>query len=1349
MESLFSPGQQRPPSPSSAGPVTDFALIESQKENIRPLATGRSAATLSNVFAKEPSAADKVVQEGHERFRKGIEEAEKRDKEGEDMIDGIQDVLDVYNKYILFVVQHHPSSDTHLLPLLETTTRRFVNDARYTQDVRYLKLWVMYARQIERREEIWAFLESRDIGTKHSLFYEEWASALEGLGRRKKADEIYKIGIARKAAPLERLKNRHKQFLERIMAPPSGVVPDDEPSSSSNPSSSRTPGRSILGQVASSSSSSVAGVTQLAPSLRSTSKGNGSRLEIFSDENGKAEDSAPGEWADFGTRDARRKENTVESTPWKGETLPQSASRPRTAPRTPKVEVFKDLSENEGIRAAEEVFVRQRQPPTEAELLKSDPLRHYDTSDLPTTIPSLPAPPSARKPPKPTKSSSHFVPKPWECPRDGPEIKSATGKTERRMFDWNAVFKNNDEWSLEEVRARQRGLLGKEWKGEVKDWERAWHQPGASTPKPEEKKIKPPSPTVNTKLAELEVMKMFDQTIHGGKIRDSDSDSDGSSDDDDDEEPIQCAPTPLPARPGSIAMLAPTPGGMVPPTPTPASQNGPNRLFSPINENPSSKPLVFIDENVVKPLVFTDENASRSSSSKPAVFSDENSVPPSASKPGKFNIFSETPAKTPLASRTPLASSSQPKAFGIFSDENQENAVQATPSAASKQRQPLAQNLFATPALSRQSSYGRGPAEVIQEVPEGEEAEEAENAAGSVNQLQENVARVSLNDVQEEHEEEEERPRGGMRRFEINTMTPITERTCEYTNMTNLRSSMGGGSIPFSVAEDEEEGESEHLASNDAQGSNENHILQSEDQTSYESERSPSPPLQLKEFDGSIISESHLPSGDANAKFQLPEGFTIHRNVNETHTMVLTDGDTMHTAREGSVEPTTEHENFVTASHEDVVENTIPNPCNPASQQVIDTIMKSIDPPISSMPGFIDCRSFVSDKWGTLQKHAKSKGRRGSTNSRASVAPADDILPIELEGKKFEIQDKIGEGGFGAVFLSVDVAQRQLQDDLDSDDEDSDAEDEESQEDKSILAIKVEQPSSIWEYIVLNRIYERIDQSILSSIIKTRNLYAFQDESFLLMDYSSQGTLLDIVNKSNSIGISPGSGQNGLEELLCIFFIIELLKIIEELHSKNFLHGDLKIDNCLIRLEEISNSQWSSSYSSSSSSSSSSGSSGGWNKKGIKLIDFGKSLDLNLYPLKDKQKFIFEDWKSDEKDCIQMQNNQSWSYHTDYFGLASIAYCMLFGKYIKIEQNKENNLYQIDMALKRYWQQDLWNDFFTTLLNPPEERLPITNRLSQIRNKFEIWLEENCQKGGKNLKSMLKKIELAAITGKR
>ena len=152
--------------------------------------------------------------------------------------------------------------------------------------------------------------------------------------RKKKADEIYKLGINRKAAPVERLRTRHQAFLARIMAPPGGQIPDDDPvSSSSRPSS-----RSILGQVASTPTSSLSGATQLAPSTRVSRPNNGSKMEVFADNGAAAQDEPAGDWADFGTRDGRRKENVIEATPWKGETLPQK----RVAPRTPKMEVFKD-----------------------------------------------------------------------------------------------------------------------------------------------------------------------------------------------------------------------------------------------------------------------------------------------------------------------------------------------------------------------------------------------------------------------------------------------------------------------------------------------------------------------------------------------------------------------------------------------------------------------------------------------------------------------------------------------------------------------------------------------------------------------------------------------------------------------------------------------------------------------------------------------------------------------------------------------------------------------------------------------------------------------------------------------
>jgi len=212
-------------------------------------------------------------------------------------------------------------------------------------------MWVTYARHAERREEIWAFLESRNIGNQHALFYEEWANATFALGRyahcceswltgrKKKTDEIYQLGIHRRAAPVERLKKRHRDFLQRILVASSRDIPDDEPLVPA-----RSAGRSILGQVA--TAPTISGSVQLAPSTRLSRAPNGAKMGVFSDESGRGQDDAPGEWADFGTRDDRRKENTVEATTWKGETLPQKG----VAPRTPKVEVFRDMVRLASVR---------------------------------------------------------------------------------------------------------------------------------------------------------------------------------------------------------------------------------------------------------------------------------------------------------------------------------------------------------------------------------------------------------------------------------------------------------------------------------------------------------------------------------------------------------------------------------------------------------------------------------------------------------------------------------------------------------------------------------------------------------------------------------------------------------------------------------------------------------------------------------------------------------------------------------------------------------------------------------------------------------------------------------------
>jgi checkpoint serine/threonine-protein kinase len=259
-------------------------------------------------------------------------------------------------------------------------------------------------------------------------------------------------------------------------------------------------------------------------------------------------------------------------------------------------------------------------------------------------------------------------------------------------------------------------------------------------------------------------------------------------------------------------------------------------------------------------------------------------------------------------------------------------------------------------------------------------------------------------------------------------------------------------------------------------------------------------------------------------------------------------------------------------------------------------------------------------------------------------------------------------------------------------------------------------------------------------VILPHALYAFRDESYLVLDFCRQGTLLDIVNNAVAAGVS----QQGacLDELLVMFFSIELLRLLEGIHNIGFIHGDLKIDNCLLRLEDVPGgaSAWSSLYQPSGD--------GGWSYKGLKVIDFGRTIDTRLFP--PGQQYI-ADWAIDDRDCFELRENRPWTYQTDYFGLAGIIYCMLYGKYIQASSiastTTENGpRYKISTPMKRYWQTNLWNRVLDVLLNSSStQQLPVSDELKSLRVEMETWLQANCNRTSNTLKGLLKKVEVSCF----
>ena len=343
------------------------------------------------------------------------------------------------------------------------------------------------------------------------------------------------------------------------------------------------------------------------------------------------------------------------------------------------------------------------------------------------------------------------------------------------------------------------------------------------------------------------------------------------------------------------------------------------------------------------------------------------------------------------------------------------------------------------------------------------------------------------------------------------------------------------------------------------------------------------------------------------------------------------------------------------------------------------------------------------------------------------------------------VSEKLGEGGFGSVFKAKDMGLKLGVEDSDEDDE-LDDEDEDDEEVSSMVALKVVKPRNIWEYHVLRRLHTALPPSLRRSIVLPHALYAFGDESHLVLDLCPQGMLLNIVNNAVSAGIAQAGAC--LDELLVMFFSIELLRLMESMHSAGFIHGDLKIDNCLLRLEEVPGgaAAWSGTYQPTGD--------GGWSYKGLKVIDFGRTIDTRLFP--PNQKFI-ADWATDDRDCFEVRENRPWTYQTDYFGLAGIIYCMLFGKYIEAssvmhapDSTDSEPIYKLATPLKRYWQTDILTRLFDMLLNPCRVRgdrnLPICEELGSVRVEMEKWLQSNCNRSSNTLKGLLKKVELSSYT---
>ncbi|KAL5573543.1 hypothetical protein UlMin_023140 [Ulmus minor] len=303
---------------------------------------------------------------------------------------------------------------------------------------------------------------------------------------------------------------------------------------------------------------------------------------------------------------------------------------------------------------------------------------------------------------------------------------------------------------------------------------------------------------------------------------------------------------------------------------------------------------------------------------------------------------------------------------------------------------------------------------------------------------------------------------------------------------------------------------------------------------------------------------------------------------------------------------------------------------------------------------------------------------------------------IDIGGKKYQIKGCAGQGGFAQVYKAF----------VNSNPDE-------------VVALKIQKPPFPWEFYMYRQLDGRISSEARFSFGFAHRVHLYSDCSVLVCDYLANGTLQDAINSYVVTGKS-------MEEVICIYYTIEMLYMLEHLHGAGIIHGDFKPDNLLIRYarDELVEDEFRDRT-------------GPWRDQGLCLVDWGRGIDLHLFP--EKTEFM-GDCRTSGFRCIEMQQNKPWRFQVDTYGLCVIAHMMLHNSYMEVQEKPSSDggyIYLPKSSFKRYWNVALWKNFFTKLLNhnPGENEKQL---LRSLRESFQEYMCSNPQ-FVKKLKDVLAK----------